>query len=266
MATTARSGLITLLTDFGLQDHFVGVMKGVMAGIAPAARVVDITHEVQAYQVGQARFLLAQSWPYFPKGTVHVCVVDPGVGTARRPILVEAAGHLFVGPDNGVFTDLLGVPGARARVITQAKWFLKNVSQTFHGRDVFAPVAAHLARGGRAALAGPLIEDALRLSSGAPQRIGRRFWVGEVAQVDRFGNLITNLAAAEFLPLAVKGLALKIGLTEVCKLVRSYGEASEGELVLIEGSSGNLEVALREGSAAGRLGVGLGSPVELEVW
>lgn len=266
MATPTRSGLITLLTDFGTHDHFVGVMKGVIAGIAPAARVVDITHEVGAYQVGQARFLLGQSWPYFPKGTVHLCVVDPGVGTARRPIVVEAAGHLFVGPDNGIFTDLLAVEGAKARMITQAKWFLKNISQTFQGRDVFAPVSAHLAKGGRAAEAGRLIDDALRLSSGAPQRIGRRFWSGEVAHVDRFGNLITNLPAAEFLPMAVKGLALKAGLTEVCKVVQSYAEAAEGELVLITGSSGNLEVAMNQGSAARQLGVGLGSPVELEVW
>jgi S-adenosylmethionine hydrolase len=266
MATATRSGLITLLTDFGWQDHFVGVMKGVIAGISPAARVVDVTHEVGAYQVGQARFLLGQSWPYFPKGTVHVCVVDPGVGTARRPMVVEAAGHVFVGPDNGVFTDVLGAKGAKARALTQAKWFLSNVSQTFHGRDVFAPSAAHLANGARAAEAGPLIEDALRLSSGAPLRIGRRFWSGEVAHVDRFGNLITNLAAEEFLPLTVKGLVLKVGLTEVGKLVGSYSEAAEGEEVLIVGSSGNLEVALNQGSAAKKLGVGLGSPVELEVW
>lgn len=266
MATTTRSGLITLLTDFGLQDHFVGVMKGVIAGIAPAARVVDITHDVVAYQVGQARFLLAQSWPYFPKGTVHVCVVDPGVGTARRPIVVEAAGHLFVGPDNGVLTDVLAQEGAKARALTQAKWFLNNVSQTFHGRDVFAPACAYLARGARAAAAGPLIEDALRLSSGAPQRIGRRFWSGEVAHVDRFGNLITNLVAAEFLPLAEKGLVLKVGLTAVCRMVNNYAEAGEGEMVLIVGSSGNLEVAMNQGSAGRGLGVGLGAPVELEVW
>lgn len=266
MATATRSGLITLLTDFGLQDHFVGVMKGVIAGIAPAARVVDITHEVGAYEVGQARFLLAQSWPYFPKGTVHLCVVDPGVGTARRPLVVEAAGHLFVGPDNGVFTDLLAVKGAKARALTQAKWLLKDVSQTFHGRDVFAPVAAHLASGARTADAGRLIDDALRLSSGAPRRIGRRFWSGEVAHVDRFGNLITNLGAAEFLPLVRKGLTLKIGLTEVSRLVQSYAEAAGGEAVLLTGSSGNLEVVLNQGSAARKLGVGLGSPVELEVW
>ncbi|MBL0159863.1 MAG: SAM-dependent chlorinase/fluorinase [Bryobacterales bacterium] len=143
---------------------------------------------------------------------------------------------------------------------------MKNVSQTFHGRDVFALAAAHLAKGAKVSEAGRLIEDALRLSSGAPQRIGRRFWSGEVAHVDRFGNLITNLEAAEFLPLAVKGLALKVGLTEVGKLVGSYAEAAEGEVVLITGSSGNLEVALNQGSAARKLGVGLGSPVELEVW
>ncbi len=132
--------LITLLTDFGLKDHFVGVMKGVIASIAPAARIFDITHEVEPYAIAQARFLLAQSWPYFPKGTIHVAIVDPGVGSARRPILVQAHGQLFVGPDNGLFGDLLEVPRTKTRVISNRKLMLPSISTTFHGRDVFAPV------------------------------------------------------------------------------------------------------------------------------
>jgi S-adenosylmethionine hydrolase len=244
----------------------VGVMKGVIAGIAPRARVIDISHDVAAYQIAQARFLLAQSWPYFPKGTVHLCVVDPGVGTSRRPIVVQAAGHFFLGPDNGILTSLINHKGATVHALTSPKLFLKNVSQTFHGRDVFAPAAAHLARGLSPAAAGPLIADALRSTSGEPVRIGRRFWSGEVAHIDHFGNLITNLVASEFLPLAAKGLLLKIGFVEVSRLVPSYAAAPGGEPVLITGSSGNLEVAVKESSAAKALGVGLGAPVELEVW
>src|ERR1035437_1941217 len=131
--------LITLITDFGLKDHFAGVMQGVIASIAPAARVINITHEVEPYAIPQARFLLAQSWPYFPKGTIHVVIVDPGVGSARRPILVQAHSHMFVGPDNGLFSDLLETPHAKARLISNRKLMLASVGNTFHGRDVFAP-------------------------------------------------------------------------------------------------------------------------------
>ncbi|MBI5086414.1 MAG: SAM-dependent chlorinase/fluorinase, partial [Acidobacteria bacterium] len=154
--------IITLLTDFGSRDPYAGIMKGVILSIAPRARIVDLSHEVEPFQVSQARFLLKQSWPYFPKGTIHVCVVDPGVGSARRPLLVQAAGHVFIGPDNGIFTDLLHLKAARVRHITNSKLFLKHVSQTFHGRDVFAPVAAHIAVGFAPAKAGPLVQDALR--------------------------------------------------------------------------------------------------------
>ena len=169
--------LITLLTDFGLKDHFVGVMKGVIASIAPAVRVIDITHEVEPYAIAQARFLLARSWPYFPKGTIHVVVVDPGVGSARRPVLVQAHGHTFVGPDNGLFTELFDEPGAKARLIANSKLMLSIVSSTFHGRDVFAPVAAHLALGVAASRVGPPITDAVRSASQAVQAaLGR--WLG----------------------------------------------------------------------------------------
>lgn len=258
--------LLTLLTDFGLRDHFVGVMKGVIAGIAPKTQVIDISHDIEPYQIGQARFLLAQSWPYFPKRTVHVCIVDPGVGSERRPILVEAEGHRFVGPDNGLFSDLVGRKGAKVRHITNSKLFLKDVSQTFHGRDVFAPVGAHLSAGLAASRVGPLVEDALRQTTSEPVRIGRRFWQGEIVHIDRFGNLITNLATAELAPLKVKGMALRVGLRMVTKMVSSYAAASDEEPFLIEGSSGNLEVAVNQNSAAKALGVGLGAPVELEVW
>ena len=139
--------IITLTTDFGSGDHFAGTMKGVILGIAPRASIVDITHEIAPYQVGEAAFVIAQAWRYFPKRTIHVIVVDPGVGSARRPILVEAGGHLFVAPDNGVLSMIYGAVKHRVRVISNAKVMLDPVSRTFHGRDIFAPAAAHLVAG-----------------------------------------------------------------------------------------------------------------------
>src|SRR5437016_3762429 len=148
MPSRSRPGpIITLTTDFGLADHFVGVMKGVILGICPSVRIVDITHECRAYDISEAAFTIAQAYRSFPPKTVHVVVVDPGVGTVRRPILVEAAGQFFVGPDNGVFAFILSEHKSKVRAVTKGKYFLEPVSQTFHGRDVFAPVGAHLASG-----------------------------------------------------------------------------------------------------------------------
>lgn len=257
---------ITLLTDFGLQDAYVGVMKGVIASIAPRAQVIDLCHAVQPFQIHQARFLLRQSWRYFSQGSIHVCVIDPGVGSARRALCVEAAGHLFIGPDNGLFSDQLELKGARARAITNPRLMLPVISQTFHGRDIFAPAAAHLAAGIAPSRLGKLVHDATRLATGAPVRIGRRFWQGEVAHIDRFGNVVTNLDAAEFLPLAQKGLELKIGFEALRRRANTYSEAPDGELFVIAGSAGTLEVSMKEASAAKKLGVAVGAPVELEVW
>ena len=256
------SPLITLLTDFGLKDHFAGVMKGVIASIAPAARVIDITHEVEPYAIAQARFLLAQSWHYFPKGTIHVAVVDPGVGSARRPILVQAHGHLFVGPDNGLFGDLLGAPGAKARLIANRKLMLPTVSTTFHGRDVFAPVAAYLALGVAASHAGPLIRDAAGASSRALQPSAYR-WIGEIVHIDRFGNLITNLPASRT---AGSGrFVLKIASHELRNMAASYSAMVPGTPAVVAGSNGFLEIAVNQDSAARLLGLSVGTRVELSL-
>src|SRR5690242_2549854 len=140
--------ILTLTTDFGLSDHFVGTMKGVILGICPEAQIVDISHDITPFEIGEGAYMIAQAYRYFPKKTVHVVVVDPGVGTARRAVLMEAAGQYFVAPDNGVLAMVQSrEEGAKFRVITNAKYFLKEVSTTFHGRDIFAPVAAHLAKG-----------------------------------------------------------------------------------------------------------------------
>jgi S-adenosylmethionine hydrolase len=257
--------LITLLTDFGLEDPFVGVMKGVIAGLAPQARVIDVCHGVAPFAIRQARFLLGQSWPYFPKGSIHVVVVDPGVGGARRALLVEARGHAFIGPDNGVFGDVLALNGARTREIENETLRLENVSATFHGRDVFAPAAAHLAAGVAPARFGRLVRDAVRGEPAAPQPAGEREWTGVVEHVDRFGNLMTNFSAAEFAPGLAGGFCLCVGGAEVARMVDTYASAPPEEPVVVASSAGTLEIALREDSAARRLGVGPGAAVRLKL-
>jgi S-adenosylmethionine hydrolase len=258
--------IITLTTDFGLTDHFAAVIKGVIFGICPDARIVDITHECRAYDVSEAAFTIAQAYRYFPPKTVHVVVVDPGVGTQRRPILVEAAGQFFVGPDNGVFAFILSEPKQKVREITNKKYFRQPVSQTFHGRDVFAPVAAHLAKGVSAARMGKPIENYLRPRSLTPERTARRGWTGLVLKVDRFGNLITNFLATEF-PRALQGpFEMAVGLRQVNRLACNYEQFGPGEVFVIVGSSGYLEVSAGQASAAKILGVAAGAPVELTIF
>ena len=256
---------ITLTTDFGARGHFAAVMKGVILGIAPKALVIDITHEVEPFAIAEGAFTIGEAWRWFPKKTIHVVVVDPGVGSARRPVLVEAGGHFFVGPDNGVFSLIYEREKARVRHLTAAKYFLKNVGQTFHGRDVFAPVAAHLAAGARPASMGPAVTDYLRHGLAKPSRISTRTWNGVVLTVDRFGNLITNFHVADFPDLRRRAISILAGIHAVDCLVNNYAEAAEGEPVAIIGSSGFLEIILKQDSAAKQLGCGVGTPVELNI-
>lgn len=257
--------IVTLTTDFGARDHFVGVMKGVILSIQPAARLVDITHEIPPFSIREGAFAIAQAFPYFPKRTIHVVVVDPGVGTARRPILIEAEGHYFLGPDNGVLSMVYSGRKHKARHISAEKYFLKPVSNTFHGRDIFAPVAAHLAKGVRPAQIGKLIQDHLKTEFARPVRTGKRYWTGSVLHADRFGNLITNFRLEEFPDLRVRPFRMTVGMLTVTRLASNYQEAEPGELVLIPGSTGYLEVATRQGSAAQILKCGAESPVELMI-
>jgi hypothetical protein len=250
---------IALLTDFGLADHFVGVMKGAIAGIAPGVPVIDISHAVRPYAVNQARFLLAQSWPYFPAGTVHIVVVDPGVGSARRALAVRAAGRLFVGPDNGVLTEIVEREDAAARSITNAALMRPSISATFHGRDVFAPVAAHLAVGVAFEVVGPEIGDAVRLPSLAAVPLGGGRWGGEVVHIDRFGNLITNLPNA----LGAADCAIAVGGIVIRGVAPNYAAARGDAPVAVAGSGGTLEIAIYRGDAARALGVEPGARVEL---
>lgn len=257
--------IVTLTTDFGTKDPFAGIMKGVILGIAPRAQIVDLTHQLPAFQITAGALAISDAWRFFPKKTVHVVVVDPGVGSARRPIVIEAGGHYFIGPDNGVLTLAAQQAGKpRARHLTNRKYFLREVSQTFHGRDVFAPVAAHLAKGSvRPAALGPVITDAATLTLPKPERISTRTWSGEVIHVDRFGNLITNFHLREFADLARGRISLLAGIHPVDYMVRSYAEAPPGEPVAILGSSGYLEIVLNQDSASARLGCAAGTPVEL---
>jgi S-adenosyl-L-methionine hydrolase (adenosine-forming) len=259
------SSIITLTTDFGLSDHFTGVMKGVILGICPRARIVDITHLSTPFEVSEAAFTLAQSYRYFPKGTVHVVVVDPGVGSARRPILASGGGYHFVAPDNGVLSMIFTREKCRVREISAEKYWVRPVSQTFHGRDIFAPVAAHLAKGVPPARFGKVIQDALRSDFETFRRIGKRVWSGAILKVDRFGNLITNLPSAEFAEIHTRPFELSVGMEKITRLATAYVGESAGVPFAIAGSSGYLEVAINQDSAARRLGCGAGAPVELVI-
>jgi len=258
--------LVTFTTDFGTSDHFVATMKAVVLAIAPRVRIVDITHEVTPFEVVEGAYTLAQAYSYFPKKTVHVVVVDPGVGSSRRPILAEMAGQYFVAPDNGVLSMVFAREKAKVRHITNEKFMRHPVSRTFHGRDVFSPVAAHLAMGIAPAKFGKLIEDHLRLTLDKPNRSGKRSWTGTVLKVDRFGNLITNFHIDDFPQITGRPFDLNIGLEKINRLALTFTECDPGEAFAIVGSAGYIEVAVNQGSAARALGCGAGSPVELALY
>jgi S-adenosylmethionine hydrolase len=265
---TARP-VITLLTDFGHADPFVGMMKGVIAGICPEANVVDLTHEVPAQDVFSGAFFLERSFRYVPAGTVHVAVVDPGVGTRRAALALAAQGHVFVGPDNG----LLSRVGRRFRAVrlTERSFFRADhapnptgspaISNTFHGRDVFAPVAAHLAGGVPLARLGPAKKRIVELSWPEPRKT-RSGLSAEVISVDHFGNLITNIAPREWN--ALRRPRLSAGAFVCEALSDSYRAARPRGLVAVFGGYGLLEIAARDASAASLLGLTRGARVRVD--
>jgi len=258
--------IITLTSDFGASDHFVAAMKGVILGICPNAEIVDVTHELRPFEVTEAAFTFGEAWKWFPAGTIHVAVVDPGVGSARRPILVGAARQFFIGPDNGILTSALSVENAKTREITNSRYFLFDVSKTFHGRDIFAPCAAHLAAGVRPSTFGKLVIDALRLRLDKPSQTSKRQWTGTILKVDRFGNVITNFKLSDFPWVATNPFVFTVGFEQVATLATHYEQCGYGELFAIAGSSGYIEIVLREANAAKKLGVAAGAPVELMGW
>ena len=243
------SSLITLLTDFGLADSYVAEVKGVLLSRAPSAILVDVTHQVPPGDVRAGQFLLARAWHRFPAGTVHLAVVDPGVGTARRALAAAAGGHLFVAPDNGLLSFL-----ERPKFVSLP--VAADAAPTFHGRDVFAPAAAALAAGARLEDLGSSVSDATHAPLPTPHHDGTAV-MGEVLYVDRFGTLISNIAGTDVEP----GVRIRIAGTDVGALRRTFGDAERGTLVALVGSGGTLEVAVRDGSAARLLGVGVGAEV-----
>jgi S-adenosyl-L-methionine hydrolase (adenosine-forming) len=243
--------VIALLTDFGQQDHYVGVMKAVIAGIAPDAVVIDISHAVPPQSILAGQRLLRASVPYFPPGSIFLAVVDPGVGTARRPLAVRAGAHTFVGPDNGLFTPWL--PGDVAIELTAPECRLAQTSSTFHGRDVFAPAAAHLAAGLPIDRLGPRLTDPVLLQAPQPRVRRDGTIVGEIVYVDHFGNLITNITGITGGTTLFRDRQLPLRAT--------YGSAGPGEVLALIGSEGELELAVRDGSAAAQLRAHLGEQV-----
>ncbi len=265
--------IITLTTDFGTDDAYVAAMKGVILGINPAAAIVDISHSIEPQAIGEAAFVLSTACPFFPKDTVHLVVVDPGVGGRRRAVILETPTAIFVAPDNGVLScvvqEALGRPITRAGrtrlppeleafQITSRRFWRQPVSPTFHGRDIFAPVAAHISLGQPLTDLGRPLTTLNVLPLPRPERDGAGHLLGHVVHVDRFGNLITDVTAGDLPP---AGLRIEVGGEEIRSLSRCYEEA-RGLLALV-GSSGRLEIALAGGSAAGRLGVRAGDGLRI---
>jgi S-adenosyl-L-methionine hydrolase (adenosine-forming) len=258
--------VVALLTDFGHQDHYVGAVKGAVLTACPKAVLVDVGHEVPPHDVLSGAFALAACYRSFPKGTVFVAVVDPGVGSARRPLALQAGGYLFVGPDNGIFTLVLAdVSRPNVREITNRRLCAKVVSDTFHARDIFGPVAGHLARGVSLARVGAPVRDPVAFTLPPVRRAGEE-WIATVLHVDRFGNLTTTLTEAGLQAILdeVDGDPTRLVVAvedAVLPLARTYADVAEGEGCALVGSSGRLELAVHRGSAARLFGVARGAPV-----
>ncbi len=244
-----RTSLITLLTDFGLADSYVAEVKGVLLTRAPGATLVDISHQVPPGDVRAGQYVLSRAWRQFPKGTVHLAIVDPGVGTSRRALAASAGEHLFVAPDNGLLSFL-----EKPQFVSLPT--PKDAAPTFHGRDVFAPAAAALASGAPLQSLGSHVTDTTHAPLPMPHHDGTAL-MGEVVYVDRFGTLISNIPGPDVEP----GVRIRVAGTDVGSLRRTFGDVERGTLVAFVGSGGTVEIAVRDGSAARLLGVGVGAEV-----
>jgi len=259
--------IITLTTDFGLNDHFVGTVKGAILSIAPDTEIVDICHSVQAFDILDGALVLAQAYSYFPTRTVHLVVVDPGVGSARRPILASSDKYNFVAPDNGVLSLMYArEERLNVRHITSDHYFLQPLSNTFHGRDIFAPVAGYLAKGVDQEKFGPEITDFVRFNAPRPKAVDAKTLRGTVLKVDRFGNLITNITAQDapaLFQVPLPAFKMAIGQREVTSFKTNYADGAPNELFAILGSMGYLEIAANRTAAAQLAGAGKGTEVSL---
>jgi len=261
-----RSGIVTLLTDFGLEDPYIGMMKGVILSVNPDARIIDISHHVKAGSIAGAAGIIRETYPYFPEGSIHVSVVDPGVGTRRRAIILMAQSHLFVGPDNGVFWPIINL-SQKVNIIqiTETKYFLPDVSNTFHGRDIFAPVAANLSKGADPFEMGPAISDPVKLKLPVPHQNGGVLY-GQVVRVDHYGNLITNIHRKEIERFAGgRTLIIRLENLIIQGIRDTYAESGKGEILSLFGSSDYLEIAVNLGRASDRLGLDEKEIIGLEV-
>ncbi|MDH3583942.1 MAG: SAM-dependent chlorinase/fluorinase [Phycisphaerae bacterium] len=256
-----QTPIISLLTDFGLRDAYVGVMKGVILARCPAARIVDLSHEIAAGDLHMAGFVLAGAWRFFPAGTVHLVVVDPGVGSDRRVLAARFEDHLFVAPDNGILAAVFEDQRPERIVsVENEAVFLKPVSHTFHGRDIFAPVTAELAGGAPLESLGPTVDARIGLPRLQPVAAADGTVVGEVVYVDRFGNLVTNLRPSD----VSEGAVIHLVNHVIDQLSQAYADVSEGQLLAVFGSGGYLEISVNRGSAAGMLGAEVGTEVRVE--
>lgn len=259
-------GIVTLIADFGLQGEYSGAMKGVILKINPACRVIDVTHRIAPQNVVQAAFVLKNIYPYYPGGTVHVVVVDPGVGTKRRAIILKKGAQFFVGPDNGVFTLVLSAEGkTEGYEITRKEFFLSPFSSTFQGRDLFAPVAGHLSLGKDPKKFGPRAENFIKIKWPQPEFRGNKL-LGRILWADAFGNLIMNISRQEYGPL-IEGKPIRISGQgwRIDRVYRTYGEVQPGRPMALFGSSEMLEIAVNQGSARKALGLKPGDIIKIEV-
>jgi len=255
--------VITLLTDFGLRDHYVAAMKGMILSITPEATLVDISHDVPPQEVAEAAWLLSCCRNYFPEGTVHLAVVDPGVGGQRIPLALEAGRRFYVGPDNGIFTYVMREEkNLVAREITRHDLLSESPSATFHGRDIFAPAAAYLAAGRPFEELGPVVRQPRQFDLPAVEIAAGKV-TGAVIHIDRFGNLISNISPAHLAAAGItpERMASTVADREVTMFVSYYAEAEDEEPFALIGSGGLLEIAVRNGSAAHRLGAGRGEQI-----
>ncbi len=257
--------IISLTTDFGLRDGFVGVLKGVIHGIAPDARIVDISHAIAPQDVQEGSFVLGRAYSFFPKHSVHVYVVDPGVGTRRRALAARLGDHFFVGPDNGLLTPIMEDAERYDQPVEfvhldNPKYWLPKVSRTFHGRDIFSPIAAHLANGVSIHELGASVTDPVRLKLARPEATPTG-WIAHITAVDIFGNLSTDLPA-EVLHNRTDVL-FRLQETQIHGIVESYGYRSAGDLVAVVDSEDHIELAEVNGNAAERLGAKVGDLVEV---
>ncbi len=257
--------LITFTTDFGLNDHYVGAMKGVILNINPQAQIVDICNAVQSFDVLEGALTIAQAYRYFPADTVHLVVVDPGVGTTRRPLLVTTEKHMFLAPDNGVLSFVFDhEERVNVRHISAEHYFLQPVSSTFHGRDVFAAVAGWLSKGVESSKFGDEITDYIRFAAPHPKPVNDKLLKGVVLKVDKFGNLITNITPKDLPQLFAEDpppFKVLIAKSEISKMKHAYAEGTPGEVFVILNSMGFLEIASHRGSAAHIVSAGKGSDV-----